>query len=70
MKLVITSIREGAKTRSVKTMSTFKELTRSFGSLGAEKERFTVGIATLSAPNEREVKSKNSTTIALILTSV
>jgi len=48
-KLVITKTRDGAKTSRVKTMMRFRLVTRSLGSFGAERDRFTVGIVTVSA---------------------
>jgi hypothetical protein len=49
-KLVITRSREGAKTRRVKTIRTLSELTKSFGSLGAEMDMSMFGTVTGSAP--------------------
>jgi len=66
IKLVITSKSEGASTSKVKTTSTLRELTKSLGVDGAERERLTVGIAVASAPYSTEVSSKNKSAIALI----
>ena len=49
-KLVITSSREGANTKRVKTIRTLRELTKSLGSLGAERDISIVGTVTASAP--------------------
>ena len=49
-KLVITRRSEGAKTRRVKTIRTLSELTKSFGSLGAEMDMSIFGTVTGSAP--------------------
>ena len=49
-KLVITRSREGAKTKRVKTIRTLSELTKSFGSLGAEMDMSMFGTVTGSAP--------------------
>ena len=48
-KLVIAKTIEGAKTKSVRTIKRFRLVTRSLGSFGADKERLTVGMVTLSA---------------------
>ena len=59
-KLVITSIKDGAKTRSVRTIRTFKELTKSAGSVGADIDRSTLGNAVLSAPKRVNVNMKSN----------
>jgi len=56
IKLVITSRSEGARARSVKTINTFREFTKSFGSPGAEIDMSIFG-TTGSAPNIVDEKS-------------
>ena len=69
-KLVIKSISDGAKTKRVKTTSTFSEVTRSFGVFGADRDRFIVGtcMASLAEYSAKvRVKSKNKALISLSL---
>ncbi len=67
-KLVITNKREGAKTKSVKMIKTFREFTKSCGSLGAEMEISIFGTVTLSAPkavNTKRDRSKKAFKMAI-----
>ncbi len=67
-KLVITKISEGAKTKSVRIIKTFRELTKSFGSLGAEIDISIFGTLTLSAPkavNTKRDRSKKAFKMAI-----
>jgi hypothetical protein len=55
----MTRRREGARTNSVKTIKTFRELTRSFGSPGAEMDMSIFG-TTGSAPNSNGAKRSSN----------
>ncbi len=64
IKLVMTRSKDGAKTKRVKTIRTFRELTRSFGSPGADRDISIFGTVTGSAPKAENV-IKNITATAL-----
>ncbi len=66
-KLVITNKRDGAKTKSVKMINTFREFTKSCGSLGAEMEISIFGTVTLwaKAVNTKRDRSKKAFKMAI-----
>jgi len=59
-KLVITSTRDGAKTKSVSTITMLSVLTNCSAVSGALNDKLTVGIVTLSAPIRVEIPKKDS----------
>ena len=69
-KLVIKSISDGAKTKRVKTTSTFSEVTRSFGVFGADRDRFMVGTCMAVSAEYSAKAMLISKSIALISNSL
>lgn len=69
-KLVITKSREGASTKSVKTIRTFKELTSSVGLFEGEMEISTVGSAESAAKIFTLNNKKNSKVLIIYLPKV
>lgn len=60
IKLVITKIKDGAKTNKVKTKTTFNVVTSCVGVVGAVSDRLTLGIVTTgSAENKKSDRDKS-----------